>query len=301
MGALAGRTALITGAASGLGREAAAALAGLGARVVLADRNAARGEAARDEILRAGGAAEFHRIDLADLRAVREFAQAWQGPLDLLLNNAGLLPPLQREQGAEGLELGFSVSVAGHFALTGLLLPALLCSEAPRVVTTSSIAHAAGRIDFDDLGITRDYDPMRAYSAAKLGALLHALELDRRARAAGVRLVSAAAHPGISRTAIGEGWSAPPQGWRDRLARFAFGGAMRWLSQSAQQGAAPLVHAASAPDVTGGEYYGPGGFAQWRGAPVRVRPSARARDAIVAARLWERLEALTGVRYVWPK
>ena len=295
-----GRTALVTGAASGLGLQVTRGLARQGMRVVLLDRNAAALEAAKREL---GGDAEAVVLDLASQPAIRAFAARWiesGRALDILVNNAGLLPPLQRSETAEGLELGFGVSVAGHFALTGLLLPALLRSSAPRVVTTSSIAHGSGRLDFDDLGMRRDYDPNRAYANAKLAALMHALELDRRARSAGSRLLSAAAHPGIARTAIGQAWAnTPPVRWRDRLAALALHVAMRWLSQSAEQGAAPLLHAACSPQAEGGAYYGPSGFAHWRGAPARTRPWARALDAAAAARLWSTLESLTNVRYQW--
>lgn len=271
---------------------------------MLLDRNAAAGELARQKLQAETGAeVEFAALDLGSLGSIREFAQHWASGgrvLDVLVNNAGLLPPLQRAQTDEGLELGFGVSVAGHFALTGLLLPALLRSPEARVVTTSSIAHRSGHIDFDDLGMKHDYDPTRAYANAKLAALVHALELERRARQAGSRLRSMAAHPGIARTSIGNSWSdTPPTRLRDRLARLALDGAMRWLSQSAEQGAAPLLHAASAPDADGGAYYGPSGFMHWRGGPTRVTPSARARDAAAGARLWDALETLTQVRYPW--
>jgi NAD(P)-dependent dehydrogenase (short-subunit alcohol dehydrogenase family) len=268
--------------------------------VVLLDRDASGLEAARQQ---AGGAAEVAAVDLSSLQAIHAFAEPWARSaraLDLLVNNAGLLPRPQRGQTPEGFELGFGVSVAGHFALTGALLPALLRSEGARVVTTSSIAHRGARIDFDDLPIARNYDPVRAYATAKLGALMHALELERRARAAGTRLQSLAAHPGISRTRIGSSWDGQqPQGLRQRLATLALGAAMRWLSQDAEQGAAPLLHAATAPEVRGGEFYGPSGAFEWRGAPRRVTPSARARDAEAAGRLWRALESATQVQYDW--
>ena len=267
---------------------------------MLLDRNAIGLEAARRQV---GGEAEAAVVDLSSLSAVRSFAESWRAsglPLDVLVNNAGLLPRPRREQTAEGFELGFGVSVIGHFALTAGLLPALLHATAPRIVTTSSIAHRGARIDFDDLAITRNYDPVRAYATAKLGALLFALELERRARAAGTSLQSLAAHPGISRTSIGSSWEGvKPAGLRQRLANLALGAAMRWFSQDAEQGAAPLLHAATAPDARGGEFYGPSGAFEWRGAPARVVPSAGARDPRSGARLWQALEGATQIRYQW--
>jgi NAD(P)-dependent dehydrogenase (short-subunit alcohol dehydrogenase family) len=267
---------------------------------VLLDRNAVGLEAARRQL---GGEAETAVVDLSSLAAVRNFAATWISSgraLDVLVNNAGLLPRPRREQTAEGFELGFGVSVVGHFALTAGLLPALLRAEAARVVTTSSIAHRGARIDFDDLAIARNYDPVRAYATAKLGALLFALELERRARAAGSRLQSLAAHPGISRTAIGSSWDGiEPAGLRQRLAAVALGAAMRWFSQDAEQGAAPLVQAAATPEARGGEFYGPSGAFEWRGPPRRVVPSAGARDPQSGARLWQALEGATQICFDW--
>ena len=267
---------------------------------MLLDRNVVGLEAARRQV---GGEAETALVDLSSLAAVRSFAASWSGAgraLDVLVNNAGLLPRPRREQTAEGFELGFGVSVVAHFALTAGLLPALLRAQAARVVTTSSIAHRGARIDFDDLAIARSYDPVRAYATAKLGALLFALELERRARVAGARLQSLAAHPGISRTAIGSSWDGiEPAGLRQRLASLALGAAMRWFSQDAEQGAAPLLQAATAPEARGGEFYGPSGAFEWRGAPKRVVPSAGARDPQSGARLWQALEGAAQARYEW--
>lgn len=299
---LSGRHALVTGAAGGLGYCTALGLARLGAQVLIVDRNVAGGEATAHDIRAAvpGAVAEFQALDLGSLAAIREVAAklcADERPLNILVNNAGLLPPQQRTVTADGFELGFGVSVIGHYAFTGLLLPRLLRSAAPRVVGVSSIVHGNGRIAFDDLHLQRDYEPNRAYATAKLGSLLFALELQRRA---GGKLLSVAAHPGISRTAIGESWNKVPlQGLRDRLGRAALAFSMRRLGQSAEQGALPLIYAASQPSLEGGTFYGPDGVMQFRGEPVRVEPKAIARDEERARRLWAELEALTGVRYVW--
>lgn len=288
-------TALVTGGASGLGCEVAAALAARGWQVTIADRDVARGAAAAD-----GMKARFAKLDLASLAGVRRFAaQHGDAPLDLLVNNAGILPPLERRQTADGFELALGIALLGHFALTLSLLPALRRASAARIVTTTSLVQAWGAIDFDDLQAERGYEPQRAYNQSKLAVLMFALELDARARAAGLPLQSLAAHPGIARTSIGEArLQEAPRRLRDRLEMWAFSAAMKWTSQSAADGAQPLLHAATSPEACGGEFYGPGGFQQWRGAPKRVEPSQAARDGAARARLWQAAERLTGV--TWP-
>ncbi len=252
-------------------------------------------------ILAGGGSAEFRELDLADLSRIRAFAAAELArghPLDVLINNAGLLPPLVRATTRDGFELVFGVAYLGHFALTGLLLPALARSQEPRVVSVSSIAHAAGRIDLDDLQRERRYNSTVAYAAAKLACLIFALELHRRAAAARSQLISVAAHPGVSKTPIAAGWEQEDRRrlW-DRLELFGYRVSMRLFSQTAAEGAQSLVFAASEPNVTGGGYYGPTGFRQMGGPPGPVQPSRKALDSVVAARLWEASEQLTRVRY----
>lgn len=297
------RRALVTGGASGLGYETARALAAAGYAVLIADRNVAAAEAAVRRIgaETPGAAIGFRALDLGELAAIRAFAAAEVAsgaPLDLLVNNAGLLPPLRRATTTDGFELKFGVSHLGHFLLTDRLLPALLRSAAPRVVSVSSIVQATGRIDFDDLQSARDYLSARAYSQTKLACLMFALELQRRAEAAGAPLTSVAAHPGISRTGIGDvRRSERRRTVKDWLEGIAFQIAMRGFGQSPQQGALPILHAATAPDVRGGEFYGPDGFQQFSGRPTRVQPSARARDRAAAARLWDISCALTGADY----
>lgn len=294
------RRALITGAAAGLGFETARALAVIGFDLVIADRNVAGGEAAAQRLLADGasGRVDFRALDLGDLAAIRAFAADFTGPLDVLINNAGLLPPLRRATTKDGFELKFGVSHLGHFALTAGLLPALLRAPAPRVVSVSSIVQATGRIDFDDLQAERSYLSSRSYAQTKLACLMFALELQRRSEAAGARLVSVAAHPGISRTGIGDVRRGEQRrGLTDWLEGIAFQIAMRVLGQAPAQGALPIVHAASAPDVRGGEFYGPDGFMQFRGRPTRVKPSDAALDRDAAARLWSVSEQLTGCGY----
>jgi NAD(P)-dependent dehydrogenase (short-subunit alcohol dehydrogenase family) len=198
----------------------------------------------------------------------------------------------------DGFELEFGVAHLGHFALTGLLLPALVQSPRPRVVSVGSIAHAGGRIDTGDLQLARGYTSSRAYANTKLACLMFALELHRRATAAGLGLVSVAAHPGISKTPIAAGWEREGRRTlRARLELWSYRLSMRLFGQTAEEGARSLVFAARDPGVVGGGYYGPTGFGQMGGPPGRVDPSPRALDEGVAARLWQASERLTGVRY----
>ncbi len=294
------RRALITGAAAGLGFETARALAAQGFDLVIADRNVAGGEAAAQRLLADGacGRIAFRALDLGDLAAIRAFVDDFDGPLDMLVNNAGLLPPLRRATTKDGFELKFGVSHLGHFALTAGLLPRLLQSPAPRVVSVSSIVQATGRIDFDDLQAERSYLSSRSYAQTKLACLMFALELQRRSEAAGAKLISVAAHPGISRTGIGDVRRGERRrGLTDWLEGVAFQIAMRGFGQTPEQGALPIIHAASATDVRGGEFYGPDGFMQFRGKPRLVQPSAAACDTASAQRLWAVCEQLTGCDY----
>jgi NAD(P)-dependent dehydrogenase (short-subunit alcohol dehydrogenase family) len=282
---LSGHTAIVTGGYSGIGYHTALGLARHGARVVVAGRSAGRGEAAVREI---GAGAEWAPLDLADLSSVRAFAAGFTGPLDLLVNNAGVMA-VPRRQTVDGFELQLGINHLGHFALTGLLLPALLASgNRPRVVTVSSGEHRRGRIDFDDLMSERSYGPMRAYQRSKLANLLFAFELQRRADAAGVDLLSVAAHPGFAATNLGHGGGAL-MAVGVRIAQV--------LAQPAELGALPTLYAATAPDVRGGEYFGPDGRGEQRGYPTRVGASGAAHDETAARRLWTVSEELTGVRY----
>jgi NAD(P)-dependent dehydrogenase (short-subunit alcohol dehydrogenase family) len=292
-----GRTAVVTGANSGLGLITARELARHGAEVVLACRNTDKGEAAAREIEAAVPQAklEVSKLDLASLDSVQEFADrvasAHQG-LDLLINNAGIMATPRRET-ADGFELQFGTNHLGHFALTGLLIGRMEDREGARVVTLSSPAHRTGRIAFDNLEGRHRYFRWRAYGQSKLANLLFMFELDRRLRAAGLPIKSVGAHPGYSATNL---QSTGPPGF-DRLVMVV---SNRVLAQSAEMGALPTLYAATDPSVKGGDYIGPDGFAEQRGYPKRVGTAAAARDEETARRLWEVSEELTGVRFKLP-
>ena len=293
---LSGRTAVVTGASSGIGAAAAEALAAKGADVVLAVRNPDKGERVRAAMLRRHPAtkARVMVLDLADLSSVHEFADKAVRTLpqiDILLNNAGLGMQRARAMTADGFERQFGTNHLGQFALTGLLLPALLKAPSARVVSISSIAHRGGKIDFDDLQGERRYGGGKAYNQSKLANLLFALELDRRARAAGAQLVSVAAHPGVAATGFVTAIGLP--GPVNTIANL--GAAI--VGQSAARGALPGLYAASMPKVEGGQYFGPDGVGEVRGWPKRAALSSRARDAGLADRLWQVSETLTGVTY----
>jgi NAD(P)-dependent dehydrogenase (short-subunit alcohol dehydrogenase family) len=285
---LTGRTAIVTGASSGIGLATAQALAGQGARVILAVRDQARGQAAATSI---AGTTEVRLLDLARLESVRAFAGAWSGPIDLLINNAGvMIPPLTRT--ADGFELQLGTNHLGHFALTNLLLPAI--EPAGRVVTVSSSAHRFGRIDFDDLNWERRrYRPWRAYGQSKLANLLFTAELQRRLTEAGSAVRATAAHPGYAATNLQSHSGS-------RLMEFAMGTlGNRLIAQDAEGGALPTLYAAVA-DIPGGTFVGPSGFGGIRGTPAPCARSAAASDAEVARRLWDVSETLTGVRFPEP-
>ena len=288
-----GRRAVVTGANSGLGLVTARELARKGASVVLACRNQEKGAAALAEVRAAAPGAEvaLAPLDLGSLESVRAFAAGHDGPLDLLVNNAGVMAP-PRGETADGFELQLGTNHLGHFALTGLLLGALQAGNAPRVVTLSSTAHRMGRIDFDDLQSERRYRRWRAYGQSKLANLLFMLELDRRARAAGSPLVSVGAHPGYAATNLQ--FAAPPLA--DRIVMRV---ANVLVAQSADQGALPTLYAATVPDLPGASYVGPDGRGEQRGNPRLVGMTERAQDLETARRLWEVSERLTGVTYAF--
>ena len=277
-----GRTVIITGATSGIGFAAAKVLSDKGARLVLAVRNQSKGA---DAVARLGGSAEVRPLDLADLSSVRAFADQWDGPVDLLINNAGVMAvPLSRT--AQGFELQIGTNHLGHFALTNLLLPHLR----DRVVCVSSSAHRMGHIDLSDLNWQRrPYKQWPAYGQSKLANLLFVLELERRLTAVGSDVRAVAAHPGFARTNL-QGHSG--NAWADRATLMV----TKVVGQPAARGAWPTLFAAT-QDIPGGSYVGPGGFAEARGLPQLVGRTPEASDPELAKQLWTASEELTGVSF----
>jgi NAD(P)-dependent dehydrogenase (short-subunit alcohol dehydrogenase family) len=276
-------------------------LSGKGARVILAVRDERRGQHAAERIAHDFPDALLHvqPVDLANLNSVRHFAEEFEGAhktLDVLLNNAGVMAiPLRRT--VDGFEMHLATNHLGPFALTGLLLPALLAAPAARVVTVSSINHYYGRIAFENLHGERRYNGWLAYGQSKLANLLFAFELQRRFARARTRAISVACHPGFAATNL---QFVGPRMRGSRTGE-ALWRAANVFGQDAASGALPLVYAAVSPDVQGGEYVGPGRMFGLRGHPVIVRSSRRARDEATAERLWKVSEELTGVRYAFPR
>jgi NAD(P)-dependent dehydrogenase (short-subunit alcohol dehydrogenase family) len=276
-----GRTFLVTGANSGIGLCAARELCRAGGRVVLAVRDPARGEQAAGTI---PGVCEVRRLDLADLSSVRTFADEWDGEIDVLINNAGVMATPARRT-TDGFELQIGTNHLGHFALTNLLLPRIT----DRVVTLSSGAHRAGSIRLDDLNWEHGrYNRWRAYGQSKLANLLFTLELQRRLAEAGSELRAVAAHPGYARTNL--------QHHTESIIHRGVMVITDLTAQSDEMGALPTLFAATR-DIPGGSYVGPDGFAEQRGHPELVGRSRAASDEETARRLWDLSEELTGTTF----
>ncbi|GID97196.1 oxidoreductase [Amorphoplanes digitatis] len=288
-----GRVAVVTGANSGLGLVTATELARRGARVVLAVRNTAAGE---DAARRIGGDVEVRELDLASLDSVRGFVAklAVDHPaIDVLVNNAGVVLLGPRRVSADGFELQLATNMLGHFALTGLLLANLAAARESRVVSLSSITHRNAHLDFDDLMFERGYRATRAYGRSKLATTVFGIELDRRLRAAGSPIVSALAHPGLTRTNL------TPRAWehRGRLGRWIARAGLA-ATQPVEQGALAQLCAATEPGVRGGQFFGPSRLWETRGRVTEARISREAADPAVGRRLWAVAEELTGVTYL---
>ncbi len=297
-----GKRIIVTGANSGTGKEAARRLAEAGAHVIMAVRTMAKGEQARDEILarHPGARLEVRRIDLADLASVQEFSDALLAdgaPVNVLVNNAGVMAPPTRMATADGFELQFGSNFLGPFALTVRLLPLVLAAPAARVVTMSSGVASYGRIRVNDLQWERRYRPNLAYAQSKLADLMMSLRLAAVAVERDWDLMSVAAHPGFTRTNL---QSAGASLGRDKPKRTVFNSLHFLPSQEVGPGTEPLLYAATSPSAVSGGYYGPGGSFGLVGATTFVRPPRRARDTAAAARLWAEAEHLTGVRLPAP-
>jgi len=293
-----GKLAVVTGGNSGIGYEAALALAGKGAHVVLAVRSAEKGKTAVQAIkqIHPKAVVEVMALDLSDLGNVRRFADAFRQrftALPLLINNAGVMA-LPYKRTTDGFEMQFGTNHLGHFALTGLLMPTILAAPNARVVMVSSGAHVPGVIDFDNLDGAKSYGRWQAYSQSKLANLLFAYELQRRFVAAHASAIAVGCHPGFAATNL---QAAGPRMSGSRLSeQFSILGS-RLFAQTAAMGALPTLYAATAPEVNGCDYIGPTGLMGMRGAPAKVKSSARSYDATVAAHLWQVSEALTGVSF----
>jgi NAD(P)-dependent dehydrogenase (short-subunit alcohol dehydrogenase family) len=292
-----GRTAVVTGANTGLGFEVASTLAGHGAAVILACRDTGRAEIAADRIraLVSGARVRTVPLDLASLASVKE-AAAWlhdQYPkLDLLINNAGGVRP-HHSRTEDGFEMTLGVNHLGPFAFTAQILDLLLAAPGSRVVTVSSVGHRRGVINFDDLHFEHGYQYMRAYFQSKLANLMFTYELQRRLAAVGAETIAVAAHPGNARTEFGRDLNVFVRVMmHPRLRALTF-----WLMQSPEAGALPVVRAATDPEVRGGEYYGPDGWNEWTGHPIRVDSIPSSHDADAQCRLWDVSEQLTGVSF----
>jgi NAD(P)-dependent dehydrogenase (short-subunit alcohol dehydrogenase family) len=291
-----GKLAVVTGANSGIGWHTALELARAGSEVVLTARSEAKGRDAVERIRRELPQAQvrFETLDLANLPSVRAFAERVnrEAKLDLLVNNAGVMSVPKRQLTADGFELQFGTNFLGPFALTALLMPALERAESPRVTTVSSGAANMGmkRINFEDLQWATTYAPWKAYCQSKLADLMFALELGRRSAAAGIRLLSNAAHPGYARTNLQTSGPGRPQ---NRLEKFM----ASFMSHDAAHGALPTLRAATALDIAPGSYVAPSRLFQLKGEPVLVPVPKPARDETAARTLWEVSRKLTGVAF----
>jgi len=293
---LSGTAAVVTGANSGIGFETARALAHQGARVTMACRNLPAAEQAAQRIRSSNKSIDVHvaELDLSSSSSVRRFADAWEGPLDLLVNNAGVMTPRRWQGTRDGFELQFGTNHLGHFALTGLLLSALQVAASPRVVTVSSLAHHSGGADVLDGNPPQRYRRQRAYGSSKLANVLFGAELQRRATAHGSALTSTMAHPGISATGLAvdpEGMGANP------VVRLLAPWVMRVVFQSAASGARPVLYAAT--EAAPGSYTGPRWLRESRGPVGPARLSALAQDSGLSSRLWQVSQDLSGVEYRW--
>ncbi len=289
-----GRIVIVTGANDGLGFQTTLALSKTGIKVAMACRNLEKANKAREEIIQQVPAAnlELMHLDLSKLSSVHAFAEEYNQKhksLDLLINNAGIMiPPYELTE--DGFESQLGVNYLSHFLLTGILLPLLRETPGSRVVSLSSNAHKNGKIHFDDLQFSKKYSAFAAYSQSKLACLLFAKELQRKLDKSGSKVLSVAAHPGMSDTNL---FKHVP-----KFVTAVFGKLIRsFMVQSPENGAKPSLYAALGSDIQGGDYIGPDGWQEWRGEPVKVKGTKLSEDKEVAKRLWEESEKLTGYKF----
>ncbi|MEU4405414.1 SDR family oxidoreductase [Streptosporangium sp. NPDC023963] len=299
---LTGKLAVVTGASDGVGLGLAVRLARAGAELVLPVRNPVKGEAAVARVRAAapGATVSLRELDLASLDSVAALAKRLNAegrPVDILINNAGVMSPATRHTTADGLELQFGTNHIGHVALAGGILPLLRAGRA-RVTTMSSSAARTAKIDWDDLQSERKYSPIRSYGLSKLANLMFGLELDRRSRAGGWGVVSNVAHPGTTLTNLyasgpnlGRERPSPLEAIMTRLSRVGL------FVQTVDKGALPALYAATDPRAQGGRFYGPDGFGQFTGGPTELAVYKPARDEAAAARLWDVSERLARIEF----
>ena len=285
---LTGKIAIVTGANSGLGYETAKALSAKNAEVIMACRNMEKGNKAAENIRNEKQNVKLNvmALDLSDLQSVKDFAAKFKKQytkLDLLINNAGvMMPPYSKTK--DGFELQIGTNHFGHFALTGLLLDLLLKTDGSRIVSVSSIAHKAGKIQFDDLNFENNYNKTRAYGQSKLANLLFTYELQRKLEKSGAATIAVASHPGWTQTNLQR---------HSALGRIL----NPIMGQLQEKGAWPTLMAATHPETNGSDYYGPEGFMEMKGHPKKLRSNAKSHDKDVAARLWKLAEVLTVVKF----
>jgi len=300
-----GRTAIVTGANSGIGLVTARELAAHGAAVVIACRDVKKGEEAADKIRVAlapnGNEAvlDVRALDLADLGSVREFAESIRADhdsIDLLINNAGVMAP-PRHETADGFELQIGTNHLGHFALTGLLFGELKRAPAARVVTVSSNAHKMGRINFDDLQSEKSYRRWSAYGQSKLANLIFAIDLQTRIGEAGLDMKSMGAHPGVAKTNLTAAGNDLGANLFSKISKPFLMASDLLMAQDSEHGALPTLYAATMEALPGGSYIGPDGLGEMRGSPTIVAPRKVAHNVEIADRLWDESVRLTGVDY----
>ena len=289
---LSGKTAIVTGANSGLGLITAKELAGKGCHVVMACRSVDKAETAANEIKNAFPSAsiEIIALDLSSMDSIKTFSDE----IDLLCNNAGVMDIPFRKT-TEGFEMQFGTNHLGHFALTGRLLDLIAHTEGARIVTTSSLMHIPGKINFDDLHWSKGYSGWGAYFQSKLANLLFTYELERKLKISGAKAISVASHPGYASTNLQlvsaqmESSSFQENLWKSMNA---------CIAQSAEMGSLPTLYAATNPHIQGGDFIGPRVLG-WRGYPKKVQSSKRSKNKAVASKLWSVSEELTGVAYAF--
>ena len=305
---LSGKLAVVTGSNSGLGLGLATRLSAAGADVIMAIRNRAKGEGAIEQIRAKVPDAKLtiKNLDLSSLASVAALGEELNAegrPIDILINNAGVMTPPKRDTTADGFELQFGSNHLGHFALTGHLLPLLRAARSARVTSLSSIAARPGRIHFDDLQFEKKYTPMQAYGQSKLATLMFAREFDRRSREADWGVISDAAHPGLTKTNLqisGPSHGRAKPSVSERLYKFSWR-FMPFMWQEVDEGILPALYAAASPQAQGGVFYGPRGFYELAGGGViEAKVPRQATNEADSRRLWEVSEQLTGVTFPKP-